>query len=72
MDSSYVLAKVAVTEAEAAPRIDPAAAATQDWRNDRVRLLQAIDAQLDAATDDAARADILDRLTMSLRTAAQA
>lgn len=72
MDSSYVLAKVAVTEAESAPRIDPAAAASQDWRNDRVRLLQAIDAQLDAATDDAARADILDRLTMSLRTAAQA
>lgn len=67
LDSRYVLTKAGITEAPSAPRIDPAAAAALDWRNARVSLLEGLDAQLEAAPDDATRAHILARLADRLR-----
>lgn len=47
-------------------RIAPQAAAALDWHNARAALLMALDDQLEAATDDASRAAIVERLSRAL------
>lgn len=69
LDRSYLLtpAGAEIEPSDHAPRIAAGAATQLDWHNARSELLTLLNERLDAAPDDAARADILKQLARRLR-----